>query len=608
MFDESREYRSSSWTAEESGKHVSGYALTFDQPYELFRDKSTGIIFYEIIERNALDSADFSDMHLNIDHSGRVYARTRNGSLKYQIDSHGLFIDANLSGSSEGESLYNDVKTGLYDRMSFAFAIDAEYYDESTHTRHITRIDKVYDVAAVATPANPNTELHARSMAEYVESERRTLRNRENVKRYAAIEEILDEFEIRSHNLADYDDVPDDIAPSDTGNYRDLICKRMLLARVNARLIQLSTGEIPQSSVDEILSLKEEWHNACDLRKETLKNINSGCMVGRAVDGSGLYIPGHPIFGTPTNITDLRKVNYNIMENTFYNNLIEKRSAAGTSGMSNIIPQEIVSAKFRSGVNGFMPFISQSHIANGGSVKIPYVADSDVTVSAHTENAAITPNNLVPSVVTITHSELQETLGYSYLGMKLAVSDLREIVEEGLLNAMQLKLDAVAVAAAKSLTWVKTAGPTKNAVQWASSGNPTISELLELAGLLKARYTQNARFFMNQKTCLSIIANSTGTAYKASDDSAASNGLYNVNIADGLTKIFGIPVSIDSNMSDGDVLYGDPSAVHMNFASDGVELSNWLDRDNLTEKFQVACAAGAGVETAAFVFGANSIS
>lgn len=567
--------------------------MTFDQPYELFRDGQTGITYYETIDSHALDGADFADMHLNVDHAGRVYARTRNGSLKYRIDAHGLYIDADLSGSSDGEGLYNDISTGLYDRMSFAFTVADESYNASTHTRTILRIDKVYDVAAVATPANPNTELYARSCSAYVEQDRGALRELENRNRSRLINGILTEYGIQNDNLAEYDSVPD--APSITSNeVYDSIKKRMLAVKVRAAMAYSDTGIVPEDCVHELQALKDEYASVWTRRKKILDSVANGSAEGIK------------ILETPFNAADINHRKANQM-NDFYNQLIEKRSSAGTSGMSNIIPEEILSAKFRTGTNGFMPFISQSHISNGGSVKIPYVADSDVTVSAHTENASITPNNLVPAVVTITHSELQETLGYSYLGMKVAASDLQHIVEEGLLKAMELKLDSVAVAAAESLTWVKAAGTTKNAVQWATSGNPTISELLTLAGLLKARYTQNARFFMNQKTCLSIIANSTGTAYKASDDSAASNGIYNVSIADGLTQIFGIPVSIDSNMSDGDVLYGDPSAIHMNFAGD-VELSNWMDRDSLTEKFQIACAAGAGVETASFVFGSNSIS
>lgn len=111
---------------------------------------------------------------------------------------------------------------------------------------------------------------------------------------------------------------------------------------------------------------------------------------------------------------------------------------------------------------------------------------------------------------------------------------------------------------------------------------------------------------MNRATALSIISNSTGLGYFGTS-TAGSNNMYNISLTSGLSDLFGIPVVIDSNMSNGDVLLGDPSAIHLNFAGD-VEFSNWLDRDSLTEKFQIACAAGAGAETASCVLGSNSIS
>ena len=118
----SKEYRTGQLQlADDDSCKISGYALTFAKRYALCKDPETGAEYGEVIERSALDGADLSDVYLNVEHQGHVYARTRNGSLKLKIDEHGLRIDADLSGSDAGKDLYRSIKNGLYDTMSFAF-------------------------------------------------------------------------------------------------------------------------------------------------------------------------------------------------------------------------------------------------------------------------------------------------------------------------------------------------------------------------------------------------------------------------------------------------------------------------------------------------------
>lgn len=122
------EYRSANWEAGESEK-ITGYAVVFDQRTVLYKDPMTGLEYGEIIDRHALDGADLSDVILRYDHEGRVLARTRNGSLRLTVDDHGLLIEADMSGTDEARSYYNDVKAGLLDRMSFAFTASGEEWD-----------------------------------------------------------------------------------------------------------------------------------------------------------------------------------------------------------------------------------------------------------------------------------------------------------------------------------------------------------------------------------------------------------------------------------------------------------------------------------------------
>ena len=47
----------------------------------------------------------------------------------------------------------------MYPQMSFAFTVEREAWDRETHTRHVEKIGKLYDVSAVSFPANPGTEI-----------------------------------------------------------------------------------------------------------------------------------------------------------------------------------------------------------------------------------------------------------------------------------------------------------------------------------------------------------------------------------------------------------------------------------------------------------------
>ena len=160
---------------EESGEMiVEGYAATFNQPYLLYTIDKYSV--FEQIDARAFDSTDMNDVIMQYDHEGRVFARNKNGTLQILPDEHGLKIRANLGGTDIGRQLYQEIKGGYTDKMSFGFTVAK---DEKTETvneengeiridRTITEIKKLYDVSAVSLPANDATEISARSFSEGV--------------------------------------------------------------------------------------------------------------------------------------------------------------------------------------------------------------------------------------------------------------------------------------------------------------------------------------------------------------------------------------------------------------------------------------------------------
>lgn len=157
---------------------VEGYASTFE-PYVLW--SYDGVDYKEKIDRHAFDNCDMSDVILQYDHEGRVYARQSNGTLTLTVDDHGLKVRADLSKTTGSRELYEDIKAGLITRMSFAFTVEEDAYNRDNHTRTITKIKRLYDVSAVSIPANPDTEISARSYFDgVIEMERQELAKREN--------------------------------------------------------------------------------------------------------------------------------------------------------------------------------------------------------------------------------------------------------------------------------------------------------------------------------------------------------------------------------------------------------------------------------------------
>ena len=155
-------------TAEDGRMIVEGYATTYNQPYTLFREKD--MIVQEQVDPDAFAETDMSDVIMQYDHEGRVFARVKNGTLELESDGHGLRIRANLGGTEIGRQLFEEIQGGYTNKMSFGFTVAGERRQRSMDgdgntvvLRTITKIGKLFDVSAVSLPANDATEISARS-------------------------------------------------------------------------------------------------------------------------------------------------------------------------------------------------------------------------------------------------------------------------------------------------------------------------------------------------------------------------------------------------------------------------------------------------------------
>ena len=150
---------------------VEGYATTFNSPYVLYKDADFEIS--EQVDRHAFDDADMDDVIMQYDHQGRVFARKSNNTLTVMPDDTGLLINADLGGTTIGRQLYEEIKGGYTNKMSFGFKVaDDDWDDEKGEDgvirslRTILKIEKLYDVSAVSLPANDQTSISARNISD----------------------------------------------------------------------------------------------------------------------------------------------------------------------------------------------------------------------------------------------------------------------------------------------------------------------------------------------------------------------------------------------------------------------------------------------------------
>ena len=185
-------------TAEDGAKTVEGYATTFNAPYQLWRDKD--ITVNEQVDAHAFDETDMTDVIMQYDHEGRVFARIANGTLEINPDEHGLHIRANLGGTEIGRQLFEEIHGGYTNKMSFGFTVTGEKKERTedknghvTVLRTITKIGKLYDVSAVSLPANDATEISARTIGDglIAEALKEVQAEKERQRRIGEIRKIL---------------------------------------------------------------------------------------------------------------------------------------------------------------------------------------------------------------------------------------------------------------------------------------------------------------------------------------------------------------------------------------------------------------------------------
>lgn len=143
---------------------IEGYALKFNKESSVLGNY---LRFKEIIDAHALDTTIMDDVVATFNHDqNQVLGRTK-VNLELTVDNIGLKFRVKPTDTQFARDLIVNIKAGVINQCSFAFTIPdeqgAEEWVESDeegvdYVRTVRKIDHLYDVSVVTTPAYPDTE------------------------------------------------------------------------------------------------------------------------------------------------------------------------------------------------------------------------------------------------------------------------------------------------------------------------------------------------------------------------------------------------------------------------------------------------------------------
>lgn len=169
---------------EVSDRLVSGYAVVFDT-------WSNDLGFYEKILKGAIteDTIKRSDVICKLNHDDqKILARSKygEGSLILEVDDKGLKYTFEAPKTQYGDELLEYLRRGDITGSSFAFTIEEDEFSyqwpfdkdaDPVLCREVIKVDKLFDVSPVFSPAYESTSVQNKRKLEEVELKSNEINN-----------------------------------------------------------------------------------------------------------------------------------------------------------------------------------------------------------------------------------------------------------------------------------------------------------------------------------------------------------------------------------------------------------------------------------------------
>jgi len=133
------------------------------------------------------------DVRALVDHdTGKVIARTINGTLELKEDGKGLLATIIPANTTVGNDILENVRNGNIDKMSFGFSVREDSWGTKNGKMYRELIDvDLYEVSLVAFPAYPDTSANVRSLMEIAEVGKNKLKVQDEALRNKNLRQIV---------------------------------------------------------------------------------------------------------------------------------------------------------------------------------------------------------------------------------------------------------------------------------------------------------------------------------------------------------------------------------------------------------------------------------
>lgn len=173
---------------------IEGYALKFDR----WSDTLGWLYpFREKLEPGCLDETDMDNVVALFNHNQSDILGRTGANVTLDVDNIGLKFRINPTDTTLSRDLIANIRAGVINQCSFAFTVPdedgAEEWRENEVTgiyeRYIHKIDRLYDVSVVTTPAYPDTEAVVGARSQELVDELRSHPKKQEIR------QMLDELE-----------------------------------------------------------------------------------------------------------------------------------------------------------------------------------------------------------------------------------------------------------------------------------------------------------------------------------------------------------------------------------------------------------------------------